>query len=454
MIIIIITVVILQILLFIALKQIHYKSLEENLYNQIKISADLYSKYFSNATLQENILNNVDTFWKQTDAQVQILNLNGDVLMDSIGVPTSNLSELEDVKKSLEGRYGKWIGDVEYDSNKVMAVSYPLKSRQQTVGILRFVTSLEKVNQDVISIFKVFAFLGFIVIIIAGTVSIFLSNSIVIPLREVTKAAEKIAEGNFEVQSKKIADDEIGRLSDTLNYMTKEILKKEQLKNSFITSVSHELRTPLTAIKGWAITLKNGYDDKEVLLDGLAIIEKESDRLKHMVEELLDFSKLISGNVELTQKVTHIDDFIKELKQEFMPRSIKEGITLKIDNSVELSTSIMIDQNKLKQVLINVMDNAFKFSPTDSSVILESKITDKCLKFIVKDNGCGISPEDLPKVKEKFFKGNTSKSTNGIGLSICEELVKLMNGELEISSKLGIGTTVVITLPLEEVEDV
>lgn len=453
MIIIIITVVILETLLFIAVKQIHYKSLEENLYNQIKISTDLYSKYFSNATLQENILNNVDTFWKQTEAQVQILNLKGEVLMDSIGVPTSNLGEMEDVKKSLEGGYGKWIGNVEYDSEKVMAVSYPLKSRQHTVGVLRFVTSLEKVNQDVLSIFKVFAILGLIVIIIAGTVSIFLSNSIVIPLKEVTKTAEKIAEGNFEVQSKKIADDEIGRLSDTLNYMTKEILKKEQLKNSFITSVSHELRTPLTAIKGWAITLKHGYEDKEILLDGLSIIEKESDRLKHMVEELLDFSKLISGNVELSKKSTNIDDLLKELKQEFIPRSIKEDINLIIKNSVHPS-SIMIDQNKLKQILINVMDNAFKFSPTDSSILLESKITDKRLKFIIKDNGCGISPEDLPKVKEKFFKGNTSKSTNGIGLSICEELVKLMNGEIEIASQLGTGTSVVINLPLEEVEDV
>ncbi|MEG2539169.1 MAG: histidine kinase dimerization/phospho-acceptor domain-containing protein, partial [Clostridium sp.] len=126
-----------------------------------------------------------------------------------------------------------------------------------------------------------------------------LTKTITGPLNEVTKVASIMAKGDFKVKSKKYYEDEIGKLSDTLNFLSDEIIKKDDLKNDFISSVSHELRTPLTSIKGWAITLKEFGSDKEMLSDGLDIIEKESDRLSGMVEELLDFSKFVSGKITL-----------------------------------------------------------------------------------------------------------------------------------------------------------
>lgn len=451
MFIIVITVVALEIFLINTVKQNYYKNLEDNLYNQIKMSSDLYCQYFSDATLHENVLNNVDTFWRQTTAQVQIIDLDGDIIMDSIGVTNFDDEKMDDVNKAFNDQKGKWIGKVNYDIEQVMAISYPLKSGDNIVGVLRFITSLREVNNDIREIASVFVWFGLVVVIISGFLSIFLANSIIGPLKEVTTAAEEMALGDFKTKSKKKYNDEIGKLSDTLNYMATEILKREQLKTDFISSVSHELRTPLTSIKGWAVTLKQGYETKEVLMDGLDIIEKESDRLTLMVEELLDFSKFVSGKTVLEKQEIDVASIIEHIRKQLTPRALRDQIDFQIsyeDNLPKLHS----DGNRLKQVFINILDNAFTFTPSGGKVTFDTRYEKSNLIFSVKDTGCGISEEDLPKVKEKFYKGKTSKSKNGIGLSICDEIVALMSGSLEIKSQLNEGTEVVVTLPLEEGE--
>lgn len=449
MFIIIITVVILEVFLINIVKESYYKNLEDTLYSQIRISSDLYLRYFSDFSLYDNVLNNVDTFWKQTSAQVQIIDINGNILMDSIGVSTWDISHELDVKKALAGDKGKWIGNVPYDEYKVMAISYPLKSNENIVGALRFITSLREVNKDIREIALIFIIIGIIVIFISGFVSILLSNSIVGPLKEVTNTAEKMASGNFTVRSKKRFDDEIGKLSDTLNYMSQEILQKNQLKNDFISSISHELRTPLTSIKGWAITIKEDIEDKEVLLDGLHIIEKESERLSLMVEELLDFSKFVSGKITLEIQPINIQNTMDYIKKQLNPRAHRENIYFQVSYPKDLPI-IFSDENRLKQVFINILDNAFKFTPSNGKVLFTAYQESGSLVFNITDTGCGIPPEELPKIKEKFYKGNSSKSKNGIGLSICDEIIQLMNGKFYITSKVNEGTKVVITLPIQE----
>ncbi len=442
------TVIILEIFLINIVKENYYKNLENSLYNQIQISADLYSRYFADATLHENILNNVDTFWKQTRAQVEILDSSGNVLMDSIGVIPSNAIETTDVIKAINGEKASWIGKVDYDKHKVMAVSYPLRSGENIVGVLRFITSLREVDGDIKSISLLFIAFGIVVILISALVSILLGETIVNPLKSVIEAAEKMAQGDFKTKSIKKYDDEIGKLSDTLNYMAEEITKKDELKNDFISSVSHELRTPLTSIKGWAITLKHSYDDKEVLFDGLDIIENESDRLTNMVEELLDFSKFVSGKTTLINENININKIIDHIRKQLTPRATRDNIEFKVivEDDMPLTYS---DGNKLKQVFINVLDNAFKFTPSEGSITLTANYENNNFIFNIKDTGCGIAQEDLPKIKEKFYKGETSQSQSGIGLSICDEIISLMGGTFEIISQLNIGTEVIITIPIK-----
>lgn len=449
----VITVVILEIFLISIVKENYYKNLEDSLYNQVITSADLYSRYFSDVTLHENILNDVDTFWKQTKAQVEILDKNGKVLMDSIGVIPANIIDTEDVIRAIRGERGSWIGRVDYDKYKVMAVSYPLKSGTEIIGVLRFITSLREVNRDINAIAILFVAFGVIVILISALVSVLLAKTIVNPLQNVTEVAEKMARGDFKTRSIKKYDDEIGKLSDTLNYMAEEIIKRDELKNDFISSVSHELRTPLTSIKGWAITLKHSCDDKKVLEDGLDIIENESDRLTNMVEELLDFSKFVSGKITLVRENININNVIEHVRKQLTPRAIRDNIDFEVfvEDNMPITCS---DSNRLKQIFINVLDNAFKFTPTGGNITLTANYEDGNFIFNIKDTGYGISEEDLPKIKEKFYKGETGQSQSGIGLSICDEIIGLMGGTFEITSKLGVGTEVIIIIPIRvESED-
>lgn len=450
MLIIIITVVILEVVLINGVKDYYYKNIEDILSNQIEFSIDYYLRYFSSDTLEDIIIDDIDVFWQHTTAQVQILNSDGELLMDSLGVINDNSNLYPDIKKAVNGEKGVWVGNVNYYNGPVISVSAAIKDQDRIVGIIRFITSLKETNHIVMSISLLLLGMGVIVIFISGMVSVFLANSIVRPLQEVTKVAEKMADGQLKVRSNVDLEDEIGKLSDTLNYMAEELIKKDQIKNDFISSVSHELRTPLTSIKGWAITLKSeDFGGNEIISDGLEIIEKESDRLSAMVEELLDFSRFVSGRIKLENDEFQIKDTIEMIGKQLTPRAINNRIEFIIN--IDQNLGYMLgDENRIKQVLINLLDNAFKFSSEGGKVILNAYKEDDILVLEVKDNGVGISEEDLPRIKEKFYKGKNSKSHSGIGLSICDEIVKLHNGTMEISSNINEGTKVIVRLPLRE----
>lgn len=447
---ILITVMILEVFLINAVTHYFHENVEEILSNQIKFSSEFHSRYFSSDSIEDLVIDDVDVFWQQTDAEVQIIDLQGNLLMDSIGVTQRDTVKTEDVKKALDGEKGVWIGNVDYDDAPVMAVSYPLTSDGRIIGIIRFITSLRETNRTIRSIAIVFIWIGVIVIFISVIVSVFLANSIIKPLKEVTLVAEKMADGQLKIRSHKYFDDEIGKLSDTLNYMAEELIKREQLKNDFISSISHELRTPLTSIKGWAITLKaEELPDNSLIKDGLDIIEKESDRLTKIVEELLDFSRFVSGRITLNKEEVNLESIMKQITIQLTPRSNIKDIELQLIIKDELPI-IMGDANRIKQVFINLIDNSLKFSPEGGKITFSGEIVDGHIKICVEDNGCGIPNEELPYVKEKFFKGTNAKSNSGLGLSICDEIVKLHGGHLKIESKENVGTKVCVFLPIKE----
>lgn len=447
MIVILVSVAFLELLLIYTVQQNYYGSLKGNLTNQVKISADMYSKYYSDTSLEDNILYNVDAFWNQSNAEVEIVDREGKIVMDSMGTIPGPGEPADDIRDALNDKMGEWIGKL--DGQKVMAVAYPLKSDGQIVGALRLIASTDAIDRDIQNTMRIFITIGLFVVLIVGLLSIFLANTILVPLREVTAVAESMADGNFQIKSRKKRDDEIGKLSDTLNYMADEITKKEKLKNDFISSVSHELRTPLTSIMGWAITLQSEkFQQKEMLSDGLGIIAKESERLTQMVEELLDFSKFISGRIKLEYGNVNLPELLEHIRKQLTPRALRENIELTVVYPEDLP-DLLTDANRLKQLFINILDNALNFTAAGGTVLFQTEAGEKEYTFTIADSGCGIAADELPMVKEKFYKGKSSHSKNGIGLSICEEIVTMMKGRLEIRSELNVGTTVVVTLPRE-----
>ena len=439
------TILIASVMFLMFITRYYYQGTEDILKSQVKVAADFYDKYLSDNSLEYNVYEDKDIFWQQTDAQVQIYNNKGVLIMDSLGVDKHN-GEPIDVKKALQGGIGEWIGHVDYSDQKVMTIAYPLKSKGKIVGVVRYITSLEGVNRFILKFAWAFIIISLAVIIIGIGISYLLANSIVNPLKTLTKTSEEFAKGNLDAKNKIETDDEIGKLAYTLNFMADEIKKREKLKNDFISSISHELRTPLTSIKGWAIILNNDDTDKEMLAQGFNIIEKEADRLSHMVEELLDFSKFVSGRIQLKKEEIEMNDFIQYIKMYMEPRAARENKKFLI-NKASRDVFVDGDRDRLKQVFINIIDNSFKFTDEGGSISLSVCELEDDVKLTIEDTGCGISEEDLPKVKEKFFKGKNSKSQNGIGLSICDEIIKLHGGSFDIESELGVGTKTSITIP-------
>ncbi|OPJ62448.1 sensor histidine kinase [Clostridium oryzae] len=447
MFIIIFSVFILELFLVSIVRYYYYNNIRAIMSNQIKISSEFYNRYFSDNSIEDIVLNNIDVFWEQTNAQVQIIDLKGNVLMDSIGMMHKNKISTTDFTNAVSGKQGSWIGEEENASGKTMAVSYPLRSKNKIIGVIRFISSLSEVDSQISKVSATFMLIGAAVIIIVGITSFFIANSIVEPIKELNVAARQFALGDFKAKTPKRNDDEIGELSDTLNYMAGEIEKKEQLKNDFISSISHELRTPLTIIKGWAVTLNSDEELEDgILKDGLSLIEKESDRLTGMVEELLDFSKFVSGRITLHKEKTDIQNVLEQIHMYFQLRAERENKKFVV-NCSNIS-EVDIDRNRIKQVMINVIDNAFKFTEAEDSITVSCDSDNNYVYITIEDDGCGISEDDLPKVKEKFYKGKNIKSSNGIGLSISDEIVKLHGGTLNIDSKLGSGTAVMLSLPL------
>lgn len=451
-IVIFITILVLDILLITFVRKYYYDNMNDLLKNQLQVTTNFYKKYFNLYSLEENIYDSLDSFWEQTDAQIQIYDNTGSMLMDSIGVVEDNVKYI-DVQKSLQGeKNNRWIGKVSYYDYKVMALSTPIESDGKVIGVMRLVVSLEAVDKGISNIIVFFLIISITVLIFSILVSTILAKNIVVPIKKLTIVAEEMAGGDLGVRSDTNSRDEIGKLAKTLDYMAEEIQKREQLKNEFISSISHELRTPLTAIKGWVITLDDSQTDKDTLKMGLNIIEKETDRLVNMVEELLDFSRLSSGKMTLNKKEVSIKAISDYIDVYMSARARRENKRLNINLDSE-NKKIYVDIDRIKQVLINLLDNAFKFTEAEGTISISFTAVEGSLKIVVQDDGSGITKEDLPRVKEKFYKGKNAKSKNGIGLSICDEIVKLHNGEIFIESEEGKGTSVTVILPVIKEEE-
>ncbi len=425
----------------------YYSTVEGMLRSQAKYSAELYLSYQSDISLEQAILSDRDQYYRQNVSQVQVLDNAGRVLLDNIGTTSvGQIIETEDVTSARGGKEGRSVHTPFYDDYNVMSYSVPLYNRTEQVGIIRLITSLKRIDNIIARRNVIFAIFGVVLTGAMIVISFLIANSIVKPINELTEVAEKLAEGKFEERADEKSNDEIGKLASTMNFITENINKKEQLKNDFISSISHELRTPLTSIKGWAVTLQDEVDEETILKEGLIIIEKESDRLKTMVEELLDFSRFTAGRIELNKEMVNLTPIVKSINKQLTPRAVNSGINMIINYDSENITAF-VDKNRIRQVLINLLDNSLKF--TDNEGVIITNLFEKENEAIIEviDTGIGIDSEEIALITGKFYKGRDSNSHTGLGLSICEEIVKLHDGKMIIESKIGEGTKIAVKLP-------
>jgi signal transduction histidine kinase len=396
-------------------------------------------------------------FSDKSRVEVQVVDRYGDVAVSSSGFKSDEkIEDMEDVNKALKSETGihKWFGFNQSGEHIVsVAMVLPENSKGDFSGAVRFMTSLKGVDDQIVS-FSIILILVYIVALFFVSLSgVFFVQTIVSPLQKINDTAKLIAEGNYDVRidSTGEGDDEVADLARSINTMISEIAVTDKMKNDFISTVSHELRTPLTAIKGWGEMLKElDGEDREISRRGTEVIINESERLSRLVEELLDFSRMQNGNMTLRLEKIDVLAELDEAVFVFKERSKRDGIEIKY-NAPEIPAPMMGDANRIKQVFVNVLDNAFKYNKQGGLVDVKAVVDDGVLTINISDTGCGIASEDLPNVKKKFYKANLQVRGSGIGLAVVDEIIKLHNGVFEINSQVDVGTTVTIVLPIEKV---
>ena len=383
-------------------------------------------------------------------AEIWVFNKKDEIVATSTGFAAEN-GEKEDYEIARSSPSGRGIAESTLLSGeRVMALSVFLpRSGGQSNGAIRYMISIEDINNKLhilalmVALFCLFALA---MVLVSGS---FFVRSIVGPVKKINGVTREIAQGKY-TEKVKVTNrfDEITELSQSINDMTDALAKTERLKNDFISTVSHELRTPLTAIKGWTETLIeiNESDDK-TLGDGLRVIQTEAERLYSMVEELLDFSRIENGRMRLSRRKIDVIAELDEAVYVMTDRAAREGKEI-LYSSPEKIAQMDGDPDRLKQVFVNVIDNALKYTATGGKISIVAAFADGTLRISVADTGCGIPADALPHVKEKFYKANMSVKGSGIGLAVCDEIISLHGGTLSIQSAENEGTTVEITLPL------
>ena len=458
------------ILFFVLMKNYYISAIDLKLSARYSNSvADFFAPYLGSTKekFETGAREFVANFSQKDTMEVWVIDKDGHVVISSSGfdIEDQTIPDFEQALKS-DSRNATYSGKND-NGEHIRSQTYLLPTvNGEETGALRFIVSTERLRFQLFEMFMLIMLMFLSIVFLISFSGLYFIQSIVRPVNEINEISKRIAAGDLTARATPPeTDDEISELCANINHMADEISSSDKMKNDFISTVSHEMKTPLTAIKGWGETLLDtGDTDPELTRRGIEVIIDESGRLTNVVNDLLDLSRIANGRMTLrTDKIdvlAELDDTIFVFKD----RSMREGKELIY--SVPPSPAPMVgDADRMKQVFVNVLDNAFKYTeqggrinvvveiePLEEQELAEGEKRMATLKIYVVDTGCGISEEDLPKVKQKFYKSNISVKGSGIGLAVCDEIVNLHGGTLEIKSEIDVGTTVIISFPIEYVE--
>ena len=430
-----------------AMGSYYYSTLSESLKQKAENAISSFDYYRTEAEYYDNARAVVAGEPNSDKLEVEYLDADGQIRFSSSDLTAFRSPGTPDIAEAISMKRTKvWIGADPSTGEHIMAASSPLMIDGEVVGVMRYVTSLNKVDKQIIIIVAIALGIGLGILGMVYFSNLYFIRSIVDPVAGITETAKRIAAGSYGVQIEKRYDDEIGALTDTINDMSLKINQSEKMKNEFISSVSHELRTPLTAIKGWAETMQSGEIDRGTFDKGMGVIIRESERLSGIVEELLDFSRMQSGRMTLMMDRIDILAELGEAVYMFSDRAKAEHKFLLYEEPAMLSP-VLGDINRLRQVFVNIIDNALKYTDEQGTVSVSACEEDGFIKVQIVDTGCGIPIEHLPNIKKKFYKANHVVRGSGIGLALADEIITLHNGTLEVESQENLGTAVTIRIP-------
>ena len=431
-----------------------YSAMRSDLTYRAQTTAAFFASYMNvdYTDYYQSCIKYAETYEDRTELELQFIDAEGDLVASSYGPLTGDRPQTEEIGEAMQTRSARpFVGADPITGERIMAVSTPLiYSNGEVIGVLRFVTSTRVLDMQIFRIaLVVLAFCGVFLLVMLVSANYYI-RSILRPIADITEKAQRIAAGRYGAQIKTPYNDEIGVLADTINELSNQISVNEKMQTDFISSLSHELRTPLTAITGWGETLlMSDQMDPEDTRRGMNIILREARRLTEMVVDLLDFTKIQDGRFTLNVEMTDIRAEFEDTIFMYGSRLKQEGIHIHYKDSDDDIPEISCDPKRLRQVFLNILDNAAKHGggkQIDTAVLLEGD----SVVIRIRDFGAGIPEDELPLVKKKFYKGSSKARGSGIGLAVCDEIVTLHGGELQLRNAGGGGTLVTIRLPINQ----
>ena len=332
-------------------------------------------------------------------------------------------------------------------------VGFPIIEHQTFEGGVLVFASIDEIHQLMHEIRRWILTSVIVSIFLAIGYSWFVAKKFSSPLIKMEKATREIAKGNLNIKVRIKSKDEIGSLAKAIDDLSVELNNYRVNRSELLANISHELRTPISYLKGYSQLLRNHqYHNKEELESYSYIIEKESDRLAKLIQDLFELSKMEEGRTRLYLQSVDIEDLLEDLIRKVNVKAIEKNNVLKVEIEEELP-SIISDGTRIEQILLNLLENAISYTEKGTITVQATRRKEN-LFLTIKDTGMGIPEEDIPFIFDRFHRVEKSRSRQmggtGLGLAIVYEMVKLLKGNITVESEGGVGTEFRLELPLNQ----
>ncbi len=419
------------------------------------------STYLANSTLLEYYKGNQNFSYLDnellkaaqfTNSRILLINSNHLVLLDTdnpdiLSTP-KRIDDFDPSVNQIMYQNGKFH---DYFSSDYITAFSPISYGYSIKGYICFNYSMEDINKEVSDITNMAYIVMFIIYALTFTFLIIFIFEIYNPIKSICTGAIAFANRNFHYRIPITSDDELGRLSASLNYMASELEDSDEFQKKFIANISHDFRSPLTSIKGYLNAMLDGVIPEEATEKYLHIIIAETERLEKLTQSMLTLNNMSSKSVRLDMTDFNITDTIKNIIQTFEGLCRDKNINFDLTFS---SKEILVhaDYEKIQQVLYNLIDNAIKFSHNNSSIFIKATEKGEKVFISVKDTGIGIPKDSVNKIWDRFYKTDLSrgkdKKGTGLGLSITKEIIQAHNSNIDVISTEGVGTEFIFALEL------
>ena len=432
----------------------YYSNMQSDLENRAKTTTEFFADYVNQDynELYQSCITYAQTFELRNHIELQFIEVTGQIVASSYGQWVAESPVTPEIREAITLRGPiPYVGRDPATGERIIAVSSPvIHASGQVIGVLRYVTSTYLVDMQIILVALVCLLVLVVVLVVVLLSSGYYIHSIMNPVAQITEKAKRIASGSYGAQIQTPYSDEIGELADTINEMSVKISQNEKMQAEFNSQLSHELRTPLTVINGWSETRRADERMDDDTRQGMKIISSEAKRLTEMGMELLDFTRMQDGRMTLTVEPTDIRSEFEDTVYMYSSRLSQDGITLEYMDTDEDIPEIPCDAKRLRQVFLNILDNAAKHGRDGKRIEASMDVDQDWVIVRIRDFGPGIPEDEIPLVKKKFYKGSSKARGTGIGLAVCDEIVEMHGGTLTLENAQGGGTLVTIRLPLGE----